>query len=76
MGDTDAVKPEGSGKMDMFDRATRFIKDVGFPMTVAIAMFVYFWHVGRATNDYMARGTAIMERAVSVIEKLEKKIAP
>lgn len=62
------------GKGDMFDRVTRFIKDVGFPMAIAIAMFAYFWWVGRATNDYMARGTSIMDRAINILERLEKKL--
>lgn len=75
MSDSDTMT-KGVGRGDMFDRITKFIRDVGFPMAVAIAMFAYFWVVGRATNEYMARGTAIMERAVGVIEKLEKKIGP
>lgn len=61
-------------RADLFDRVTKFIRDVGFPMAVAIAMFAYFWNVGRATNDYLSRGTAIMERAIAVIERLEKKL--
>lgn len=61
-------------KGDIFDRVVRFIKEVGFPMAVCIAMFCYFWTVGRATNDYLSRGTSIMERAISVIERIEKKL--
>jgi len=74
MGDSDVLgqKPKVNG--DLFDRAVRFIKEVGFPMAVAIAMFAYFWMVGRATNDYLSRGTHIMDRAISVIERMEKKL--
>lgn len=75
MAESDAANTKvTNGKGDVFDRLTRFIRDVGFPIAVAIGMFVYFWQVGRATNDYLAKGTAIMDRAISVIERMEKKL--
>ena len=74
MAESDPANSKVILKGDIFDRCVRFIKEVGFPMAVAIAMFAYFWMVGRATNDYLARGTTIMDRAISVIERLEKKL--
>jgi len=61
-------------KGDTLDRVTRFIKDVGFPIAVAVAVMAYVWTVGMKTNEYMARGTAIMERTVNVLERMEKKL--
>jgi hypothetical protein len=58
----------------VLDRITRFIKDVGFPIAVAAAVMAYVWIVGMRTNEYMARGTAIMERTVNVLERMEKKL--
>jgi len=74
MGESDATLTKVSGKGDILDRAIRAIRDVGFPMAVTLILLAYMWFVGRSTNDYMARGTSIMERAVNIIEKLEKKL--
>ena len=74
MGESDDKLAKVISRADLFDRGTRFIKEVGFPMACAIMMFAYFWFVGRATNDFLARGTTIMERAISVIERMEKKL--
>lgn len=73
MSESDVIRGANS-KSDYLDRLTKFIKEVGFPMAVAIAMFCYFWFVGKATNDYLSRGTTIMDRAISVIERMEKKL--
>ena len=62
------------GMWDIYNMITRFIKEVGFPMAVAIAMFAYFWMIGRATNDHLAAGAKIMERTVNVLERMEKKL--
>ena len=59
---------------DTLDRMTRFIKDVGFPVAVATALICYLWFVGSKTNEHLAKGSAIMERAVDVIERLERKL--
>lgn len=73
MGESDVLKV-ASGKGDYLDRLTRFIKEVGFPIAVATTFIVYVWTVGLRTNEYMAKGTAIMERTVGVLERLERKI--
>ena len=62
------------GMWDIYNMVTRFIKEVGFPIAVASAFIVYIWVVGLRTNEYMTRGTQIMERTVNVLEKMEKKM--
>jgi hypothetical protein len=62
------------GMWDAYNMLTRFIKEVGFPIAVATAFIVYIWLVGLRTNEYMTRGTDIMERVVHVLEKMEKKL--
>jgi hypothetical protein len=74
MSDLDTLRISGSSKGDIFDRVTRFIREVGFPIAVAVAVMAYVWIVGIKTNEYMARGTAIMERTVNVLERMEKKL--
>lgn len=72
MGDSDTFSKPGKG--DVFDRITRFIKDVGFPVAVAAALMAYMWFIGAKTNEHLAKGSDIMERAVRIIERLEKKL--
>ena len=59
---------------DLFDRLVKFIREVGFPIAVATALIAYMWFVGSKTNDHLSKGAAIMDRAVNVIERLERKI--
>jgi hypothetical protein len=59
---------------DLFERFTRFVKEVGFPIAVATACFAYMWFVGVKSNEHMARGQALFERALTVLERLERKI--
>ena len=73
MAESDTIR-NGNGRGDYLDRLTKFIKEVGFPVAVATAFIVYIWIVGMRTNDYMAKGTAIMERAIGALERLERKI--
>lgn len=68
--DTDNPRIKG----DWLDRASRFIKDVGFPIAVAVALMAYMWFVGAKTNEHLAKGSDIMERAIKIIERVEKKL--
>lgn len=61
---------------DLFDRVTRFIKEVGFPIAVATALIAYLWFVGSKTNEHLAKGAEIMSRAINVLERLERKVTP
>lgn len=69
VGDTKSRTPS-----DMFERAQRFIKEVGFPIAVATACFAYMWFVGIKANEHMTRGNQIVERALNVLERLERKM--
>jgi len=75
MGESDdKLTKVSNGKGDMFDRVIKAIKEVGVP-TVALAAFIaYFWFVGVKTNEHLSQGTKVIERAVSVLERLEKKL--
>lgn len=64
------------GPPDTFERITRFIKDVGFPVAVATALICYMWFVGSKTNEHLAKGAGIMDRAINVLERLERKAGP
>ena len=62
------------GMWDVYNMTTRFIKEVGFPVAVATAFIVYIWMVGLKTNDFLSKGTTIMERSINVLERLERKL--
>lgn len=53
---------------------SEFISKVGVPTAALAAFIAYFWFVGVKTNEHIAQGQKIMERAVTVIERLEKKL--
>ena len=59
---------------DIFDRLVKFIREVGFPIAVATALIAYLWFVGSKTNEHLAKGSGIMDRAINVIERLERKL--
>ena len=61
---------------DVFDKVTRFIKEVGFPIAVAAVLIAYMWFIGSKTNEHLSKGSEIMIRAVNVLEKLERKVGP
>lgn len=61
---------------DTLERITRFIKDVGFPVAVATALICYLWFIGSKTNEHLAKGSGIMDRAINVLERLERKVGP
>ncbi len=61
---------------DIFDRVTRFIKEVGFPIAVAAVFLAYMWFVGIKTNEHLAKGSEIQLRSIQVLERLEKKLQP
>ena len=69
VGDTKSRYPT-----DFLERASRFIKEVGFPIAVATACFAYMWFVGVKANEHMSRGNQIHERSINVLEKLERKL--
>ena len=61
---------------DTLERITRFIKDVGFPVAVATALICYLWFIGNKTNEHLSKGAGIMDRAINVLERLERKVGP
>lgn len=61
-------------KPDLLDRLVRAIRDVGFPIVVAVSLIAYLWFVGTHTNDHLAKGAEIMKRAVEVLERLERRL--
>ncbi len=59
---------------DLFDRLVKFIREVGFPIAVATALIAYMWFIGSKTNDHLSKGSAIMERTVNVLERMERRL--
>jgi len=82
--DSDRITPHANGgngvgsdarsRGDLFDRVTRFIKEVGFPIAVAAALIAYMFFIGSKTNEHLAKGSEIMTRAVQVLEKMERRL--
>jgi len=61
-------------QIDIFDRVVRFISQVGFPIAVAGALIAYLWFIGAETNKHLARGSEVMNRAINVLERFERKL--
>lgn len=61
-------------ELSTFDRASKFIKEVGFPVAVAVGLLAYVWFVGVKTNEAIVRSDETMRRVISLIERMEPKL--